>query len=460
MRTLPTKIRDAVAPAYLLLCLALGGSSQGVWANMVLQLLAIAIIAWAAIETPREPLSSGARQLLWCIALGFLVLLIQVIPLPPAIWSAVPGRGFVIEGYRTLGQPLPWLPLSLSPADSLTNLARLLPPLAILLAIVRLKAYRPVWLGWALILGTAAGVVLGTLQVTTGDPAASPWYLYASTNYGVAVGFFANGNHMAILLVATLPFLFAILARTRRDHDKKALQKKSAILALIIAMLLVVLLGLGLNRSLAGLGLGLPVIIASLILLADVQRQRRLLVVPAVLLVVAAATILALPMAGQLDKLGAGSSVESRRVVASTSWQAVKDFAPLGSGAGSFENIYRLYENAATVDRTYVNHAHNDYLEIAIETGIPGVLVLLLFLGWWTVTASQRWKSGSNDPFAKAATIASAAILAHSVVDFPLRTAAMGAVFAMCLALLVATRTRAKSADRPDLWQSRHLQVR
>jgi hypothetical protein len=38
--------------------------------------------------------------------------------------------------------------------------------------------------------------------------------------------------------------------------------------------------------------------------------------------------------------------------------------------------------------------------------------------------------------FAKAATIASAAILAHSIVDFPLRTAAIASVFATCLASL------------------------
>ena len=43
-----SRFREGLAPAYLLLCLVLGGSAQGIWANMVLQLLGIGVIAWAA----------------------------------------------------------------------------------------------------------------------------------------------------------------------------------------------------------------------------------------------------------------------------------------------------------------------------------------------------------------------------------------------------------------------------
>jgi len=87
----------------------------------------------------------------------------------------------------------------------------LIPPLALFVAIVRLQAYRFTWLTAALLLGSIAGVVLGALQVTgSGNVADSHWYLYDVTNYGFATGFFANVNHMADLLVCTLPFLAAM----------------------------------------------------------------------------------------------------------------------------------------------------------------------------------------------------------------------------------------------------------
>ena len=41
----------------------------------------------------------------------------------------------------------------------------------------------------------------------------------------------------------------------------------------------------------------------------------------------------------------------------------------------------------ATIERTYVNHAHNDYLELALEGGIPAIVLMLLFLAWW----ARRW---------------------------------------------------------------------
>ena len=42
--------REAIGPAYLFLCLILGGSAQGIWQNMALQLLGLALIAWAALQ--------------------------------------------------------------------------------------------------------------------------------------------------------------------------------------------------------------------------------------------------------------------------------------------------------------------------------------------------------------------------------------------------------------------------
>ena len=58
----------------------------------------------------------------------------------------------------------------------------------------------------------------------------------------------------------------------------------------------------------------------------------------------------------------------------------------------------------------------------------------------------------------RAAVIASAAILAHSLVDYPLRTAAISALFAMCLAFL-ADRVKSDPLEPKELRPTRHLSL-
>jgi hypothetical protein len=106
-----------------------------------------------------------------------------------------------------------------------------------------------------------------------------------------------------------------------------------------------------------------------------------------------------------------------------------------------------------------VIHAHNDYAELALETGVPGILLIIAFLAWWARAAWHAWRYSDRGPYARAASIASAAILVHSIVDFPLRTAAIAAVFAMCLALLAERRVQAVRATG-DLRPTRHLVLR
>jgi hypothetical protein len=83
---------------------------------------------------------------------------------------------------------------------------------------------------------------------------------------------------------------------------------------------------------------------------------------------------------------------------------------------------------------------------------------MLLFLGWWLAAVAAVWRPGGSGPFSRAASIASATVLAHSLVDFPLRTAAIAACFAACCALLADRRAPARQ-DTNDLWPTRHLVI-
>jgi len=453
----PDRVRAGVAPAYLFACLILGGSAQGIWLNMILQLAGVAIIAWAAVARSNDPLLPPAKQLLLLAILAIVVVGLQMVPVSATLWPQLGPRAKLVEGYQALGLALPSLPLSLTPGATLDSLLGIIPPLALFSAIVRLRAYRPAWLALALLAGTGAGILIGALQVASASTGQSPWYLYEETNVGAGVGFFANANHMATLLVVSLPFLAAIVASARRAN----MQRYSAVVALAVGAGLVIMVGLALNRSLAGYGLTLPVLAASALIVLPPDSRLRLwmLGLAGLLLVAAVAGMQATSIGSSRFGQEATTSVQSREDILRTTATAMRDFLPLGSGLGSFREVYHLYERPEQVTNIYVVHAHNDYAELALETGIPGIIVILLFLAWWLFAVWRVWRTAEAAPFVRAASIASAAILVHSLVDFPLRTAAISTCFAMCLALL-ADRRAARAKEASDLRPARHTVIR
>jgi O-antigen ligase len=150
------------------------------------------------------------------------------------------------------------------------------------------------------------------------------------------------------------------------------------------------------------------------------------------------------------------TSVSERQTMWANTAPAAVDFMPVGSGIGSFPALYASFENPSEVTTIYTSHAHNDYLEIALETGLPGVLLVIAFLFWWGSRTWSIWRSPQIDVYAAAGTVASAALLLHSFVDYPLRTAGLSAIMAACLALMAHSRDR---SGPPNLWPTRHLTV-
>jgi O-antigen ligase len=456
-----SRASQAAAPAYLFLCLVLGGSAQGVFANMALQLLGLGLIAWAATAPRTSAPSALERQLLVIILLALALVALQMVPLPPSVWPHLGGREAIAAGYQVLGIPVPWLPLSLAPYDSIATLLTMIPPLALLVTILRIGA-RPLWLITALLSALVAGILVGVLQVSSIGPAGSPWYFYAETNVGVATGFFANADHMATLLVISIPFLGALLGSARSARG--GLPHYSGIVAVVGAVAVVVGFGIVLNGSLAGYGLALPVIFMSALLAVRPRSRARIWVAigAAALIAGGVAGLFLMPIGGSLIHAHESRSVEPRREILATSLVATRAFMPLGSGLGTFARVYQLYEDHDRLDpTTSVNHAHDDYVEIALETGIPGVLLMLVFLLWWARAAVRTWRISDSGPFARAAVVASAAILIHSLADFPLRTAAISSAFAMCIALLVRWRPSATSSatEQSELRPARHMVI-
>lgn len=443
-----------LVPLFLLLCLLLGGSAQGIWANLLLQWIAILLLAWAWARPVADQQPRTSWTLWVLVGAMMLLVVLQMVPLPPDLWSALPGRGFVSDGLALVGADRPWLPLSLTPYATFAAVFFLLVPLAVLVAMLRQSAFSSPLLALAVIAATFLGAILAVLQVASGG---SRFYLYKYSAFDAGAGFFANSNHMATLLLVCVPFLIALAA----DYWDRWRERKSrtTIAMLAVVGVCVVAVAIALNGSFAILLLGVPVGIASVMIPAWHRRpQLRKWLLPVGLVLTAATGVLGI-VGHNRPAMLTQTSFESRISIWSTSINSLSDQMVSGAGIGSFADLYRGVEPGEPVDRTFVNHAHNDYLQLAIETGVAGVLLVLLFIGWWARRSLKVWGRDRNDYYARAASIASAAILLHSLVDFPLRTAGIAALFAMCVGLLARREEPALAKAEDDLWPSRHLSI-
>ena len=204
------------------------------------------------------------------------------------------------------------------------------------------------------------------------------------------------------------------------------------------AVALVLAFGVLLTGSVAGIGLLLPVGIGALLLTRpDLRLSLRLVIAIFAVLSLAA---LGLAMSGVLQDNfsgAAGGEGHNRLDYLRTGLAYMGKTAPFGSGLGTFVEVYPWFESAGAIGPTYVNHAHDDLLELLLETGVFGLAALGAFVWWWIARAGAVWRAAARNPYAQAATILVGAILVHSVVDYPLRTAADSSLFAVACALIV-----------------------
>nr|WP_276046523.1 MULTISPECIES: O-antigen ligase family protein [unclassified Sphingomonas] len=412
-----------------------GASAAGFAANLLLQIMAIPLICWALWRLLQMGAPSQIRAPLLLFALFVAIALLQLIPLPPRVWTLLPGRESVAQGYRLLQLPLPALPLTLAPENAVASLLWLLPAFAAFLLVIVLGAFHGRWIATVIITVTLVSVAFGAVQIL----GATGPYLYEKTSYGTGTGFFANPNHNATLILTSIPFLAALQTSMLK---RASVRNASAIRLLIAAAYAVILVGVLINGSLAGIGLAVPVTLATWLIFGRHRHafRRTMTVVTAIASAAALLIIVIGPFGNNLFGEQKENVEGSRQRVFAVSWQASSHYFPTGSGVGTFQSVYRTMEPLSTITTTFRNHVHNDWLELLLETGIAGVAFAIVFFVWWGSRLRAIWGAEEPDRFAQAAAIATATIMVHSLVDYPLRTAALSSVFAICLGLMSGAR--------------------
>ncbi len=410
---------------------------QFAWAPLVVLLVAHARRVYAAVDR-------------WTLALIGLIVAIpiaQLIPLPPAVWSALPGRGAVLETYASAQIAPPWLGVSISPWATERVAFALLPPIAAFFGFLMCdRRQRSNLLLLVLAIG-AISIAVDFLQVIEGPESALRFH--APTNPYFGVGFFANKNHNAAFLYSLIP-LAAVVYRQQRA------KRGGLALAALSGFYLLVLLGLMTTGSRSALALGaLSWALSYLFLLRDglslARGRARLYALAIGAVLVVAALALAFGLDTILARFASDELIGgARAMIAGVSATAAWAFFPFGSGLGTFERVFPLFQTAGTLLPAVVNHAHFDPLEIVIETGLAGLLAMT---GWMALTA-RALKANLSEPDAdtrarrNAAFIVVAQLVVHSFWDYPLRTSALSVVFAIACAMLASAPVRGARQPR------------
>jgi hypothetical protein len=425
------------AAALLFLLMLLGGAPPRIIRLGLesLALLALAALFW--LQVFHRPAGREALAPAVFLLAILLVPAIQLVPLPPSIWSGLPGREFAAEAFRVAGIGEPWRPISLDPEATRDTALTLVAPLAILFATYAIPPRRRYLLAYAAVVVGLLSASLAFLQFASpGNPSL---YISVGAITTSPSGIIANRNMQCdILLIAMLLGAWWIRRLRRTDAER---ERESGLRPWHFALPLIAFMGLMvvLTQSRAGLLLLAPVGLACLAIIFPGGLRREIPIGVGIALAIGAALFLLAPgFSGEfLSRFGGGP--ESRIDALEDLLYAADLYLPVGSGVGTFVPVYTAAESLSLLEPTYLNHAHNDYLEIYIETGIVGILLVILFLIAFGIRAWRVARAGGDGSYLwlqRVSAMAIALLLVHSITDYPLRSITLVSLFAFLCAIL------------------------
>jgi hypothetical protein len=399
---------------------------------------AVLCLALILMLPGRIDLSSVKVPLLLLAALA-VWMLVQLVPLPPSLWTNLPGREVAARGAEILQIAQPWRPLSLSPDLTLNSLASLAVPLTALVGFAAIDSDDRRRLLPVLLAITVASTLFAVGQLSGG--ASSPFYLYQVTNDDAAVGLFANRNHQAALLVLAFPMLALWAAEEARDRRSRQARYWAAGSFALFAVPMILVTG-----SRAGFLLGVLAIFWSCFQFLGERSARRpgrggtnwklpVVLLGSTLTIGALFTYLAVSRAQALLRLAHFQEVEIRFENFPVLMRMAGDLFPFGSGFGTFDPTFRTYEPLQSLSPRYLNQAHNDLLELAITGGLPALLLLAGFAAWWLASSLKAFRvhnrASRTAAYARLGSIMILLLLLASLVDYPLRVPFMSVVLAI-----------------------------
>lgn len=438
-----------------------GGSRSDIVSLLVLRPVSVLFVLYAMLVVSRNELRPVRGPL--AIVAGLMALsLLQLLPLPPGLWTGLPQREPVADLSAALGLADVYRPVSLDPNRTWNTLFALFVPLATIL-LTALQSPRYMRHLVLLLVGIGfASVAFAILQML----GQRGLYLYEITNIGRPVGLFSNRNHQAVLMAWMIPATVWALANAGPGLARVG---KSSLVALVCFFVLLLFL-IVLTGSRAGMLLAIPATAMAAWLVSSLSawlRKHSAAGSRAVKYAGWGAGAVAVAFLGLIvavltsDRNTALSRLAEDGVVEDLRWrifpilqQMMQDFFPFGGGFGAFENLFKIYETRDMLSSRYVNQAHNDLFQLVIEGGAAAVVLLVGALAWLAIAAWRTWRS--TIPNRRQVVVfycgSIALWLGASLVDYPLRTPLAAMIVAGLTALfarLSTSQERKEVAARP-----------
>ena len=257
-------------------------------------------------------------------------------------------------------------------------------------------------------------------------------------------GSFVNRNHFAAWMEMAIALPLAMLFSGVVSKDKRLLFV-TAVTLMGIAILL--------SGSRGGLiAFFVEVIFLALVTYGSGKRRLGLRIALAAALVLAAV--------GGTFFVGGESSLsriadpgvvtvdQSRSHIWSVSLKMIENGMPWGVGLGAFGTAYAMFDASSGLER--VEQAHNDYLQVLTDAGLPGLVIgaAFLFLLFRTGRAALAVESPVKRAIAAGALTGIIGVLIHSAFDFVLHTTAVAVLFIVLLSTLVASTQQLPDEQR------------
>lgn len=435
----PISIAMAVLLA-LLACIAIaGGASRADVLGQVVVRLAAAIALAVIVLAYGWPRDGMRRGPLWILTAAMALPLLQLVPLPPAIWTALPGRDAFIDAARVAGSAQPWRPVAISPDAAWNAFFSLFVPAAVLLSTAALSDRERLKLPAVLLAMAAYSSVVAVAQLSSGG-LDNP---FINETIGSGSGIFANSNHQALFLSIGI-----VAGAAWAITPQPCPPWRMAVAATVAIWFLLMIVASG---SRTGLALGALALGASVLMLRHsmahlvrrMSRRTRWLMASAMIAIIGILAVVSVAAGravsfDRLLQLSAGEDMRSRALP--TLFHMVATYMPVGSGLGGFDPLFQMHEPDALLKPTRFNHAHNDYIEVALEGGVLAILLVAAVLAWALRTSLSAWRRPMT-PAARFGVMALLLVSLASVVDYPARTPAIMAVLAIA-AMLMASASR------------------
>ncbi|MBT8085110.1 MAG: O-antigen ligase family protein [Woeseia sp.] len=431
----------------LWLPLPLGSNRIWAWSLMEVWILTLAIVWLILFLRGKVGINSAfvnASTVTACFFFTTLWLIVQTLPLPDAVLSALSPQAYAIHSVANSHSSLS-LDVYATRQSVLETLCYLL--LFCLTLLLVNDTRRVKMLARVIVFAGAFQAAYGALMTLSGLEYG--FFVEKEFGRGVATGTFVNRNHLAGYLEMSLAvgvgLMLAELSPQRaadwRDRTRRILEALLSAKALTRLALVIMVIALVLTRSRMGnIGFLVSLTVVGAFYLFAIRRiTRGSLIFFASLLIIDLLIVSNFFGIEQVAERLQQTTLETeeRDEVSKEALAMVRDFPLTGIGAGSFYSTYPMY-NIGDVAPGFYRHAHNDYLQFAAEFGLPafallGFSVLASFFAAIRAMIKRRDRLLQGMSFA--ATMGILALLIHSAVDFNLQIPANAAMFVVLLAL-------------------------